>query len=119
MTFAGCTNLTDLYILNPRCSFASGPAPIADPEITTLYGEVGSTTEQYATKNGFKFMPLTDSVKITINHSVELANELSINYMVRADLLQSYEGYDYTMKVVLPVYEGNTQTGTCSCTNGI
>ncbi|MBP3412227.1 MAG: leucine-rich repeat protein, partial [Oscillospiraceae bacterium] len=112
MTFAGCTNLTDLYILNPRCSFASGPAPIADPEITTLYGEVGSTTEQYATKNGFKFMPLTDSVKITINHSVELANELSINYMVRADLLQSYEGYDYTMKVVLPVYEGNTQTGT-------
>ncbi len=112
VAFGGCENLMSLYILNPNCNFTYGPEPIADTEITTLYGEIGSTTEKHAKENGYKFLPLTDSVKLTINHSVEIANELAINYMVRADQLEGYEGYGYTMEVVLPVYEGNTQTGT-------
>ena len=47
---------------------------------------------------------------ITMGHTLNLASDISINYAVLASQLASYDRY--RLDCVLPVYEGNTQTGT-------
>ena len=43
---------------------------------------------------------------IVINHNLNLASDISINFAVRTDLLASYDSY--YMEVRVPVYSGNT-----------
>ena len=47
---------------------------------------------------------------IKINHSLNLASDISINYAVSVSQLAAYDSY--TLECVLPVYSGNTMTGT-------
>lgn len=49
--------------------------------------------------------PVLDEA-IVINHSLNLASDISINFAVRADLLTNYDSFH--LECVLPVYEGNT-----------
>ena len=111
--FSHCENLEELYILNPDCSLEIRAAGTLGPtDKTVVYAYPDSTIHQYAQKHGYTFIPLVTTKDITINHSVDLANELSINYMIKADQLAEYEGLPFTLKVEIPVFEGNTQVGT-------
>lgn len=49
---------------------------------------------------------------ITLRHSLNLASDISINYAVEAALLNSYDRFYLVCDI--PVYEGNTRTGTNS-----
>ena len=53
--------------------------------------------------------PIMDA-KITNGHTQNLASDISINYAVEAKLLSGYDSF--YLSCVLPVYEGNTFTGT-------
>ena len=53
--------------------------------------------------------PFVDS-ELKINHSLNLASDIAINYVVKSELLSNYDSF--YLQCVLPVYEGNTQTGT-------
>ena len=44
--------------------------------------------------------------RIVINHTLNLASDISINYAVRATLLEEYDSF--TLRCEIPVYEGNT-----------
>ncbi len=45
-----------------------------------------------------------------INHSLNLASDISINYAVLNTQLEGYS--DFYLEVTVPIYDGNTQTGT-------
>ena len=47
---------------------------------------------------------------VTINHSLNLASDISINYAVLNTQLEGYS--DFYLEVKVPTYEGNTKTGT-------
>ncbi|MBR6826080.1 MAG: hypothetical protein IKM59_05985 [Oscillospiraceae bacterium] len=47
---------------------------------------------------------------ITINHSLNLASDISVNYAVLTTALEGYE--NIRMHCLIPTYEGNIQTGT-------
>ena len=47
---------------------------------------------------------------IVINHTLNLASDISVNFAIKADLLQDYENHFLVCEI--PVYEGNTQVGT-------
>ena len=51
---------------------------------------------------------------ITIRHSLNLASDISINYAVSTSQLSSYSSY--YLECILPVYEGNTLTGSRTVT---
>ena len=51
---------------------------------------------------------------ITINHTLNLASDISINFVVREGLLEDY--VNHHMVVEIPVYSGNEQTGTRTVT---
>ena len=53
--------------------------------------------------------PTVDTA-IAINHTLNLASDISVNYAVKADLLKDYDSHTLVCKI--PVYEGETQTGT-------
>ena len=59
--FAHCTGLTELRILNADCSIGE---TIASPTQTTLCGFSGSTAEQYASENGFSFLPIATTATL-------------------------------------------------------
>jgi len=46
---------------------------------------------------------------IVINHSLNLASDISVNYLVRADLLQNY--HSFYLECAVPKYNGNTKIG--------
>lgn len=52
--------------------------------------------------------PITDE-DIVINHSLNLASDISINYAVRTSLLTGYDSF--YLEVQVPIYSGNTLTG--------
>ena len=54
-------------------------------------------------------IPTVDS-SITINHTLNLASDISVNFAVKASLLQDY--VNHFMVIEVPVYEGNILTGT-------
>ncbi len=53
--------------------------------------------------------PEVDSA-IQIRHTLNLASDISINYVVEAASLSAYDSY--YMECTIPVFEGNVQTGT-------
>ena len=57
--------------------------------------------------------PTVDS-SIKIGHTLNLTSDIAINYVVKATTLESYDSY--YMVCTLPVYEGNTLTGTKTLT---
>ncbi len=58
--------------------------------------------------DGGVVVPITDE-SIVINHTLNLASDISVSYAVKAQLLEAYE--DYYLEIKLPVYEGNKKTG--------
>ena len=58
--------------------------------------------------------PPTEQVSFTINHSLNLASDISINYAVTTAQLQGYT--NYYLELVVPTYSGNTKTGTKTVT---
>ena len=52
--------------------------------------------------------PVVDE-SIVINHTLNLASDISVSYAVKAQLLETYEAY--YLEVKIPVYEGNERTG--------
>ena len=52
--------------------------------------------------------PITDE-NIVINHSLNLASDISINYAVKTSLLSGYDSF--YMEIQVPVYNGNALTG--------
>ncbi len=57
--------------------------------------------------------PVVDEA-LVINHSLNLASDISINFAVRTDYLQDYA--NHYMVCEIPVYEGNVQTDTKTVT---
>ena len=57
--------------------------------------------------------PIVDE-SITIGHTLNLASDISINFAVKTSLLEDY--VNHYLVVEIPVYSGNTQTGTRSLT---
>ncbi len=53
--------------------------------------------------------PVVDET-LVINHSLNLASDISINFAVRMDYLEDYVNHYLVCEI--PVYEGNVQTGT-------
>lgn len=51
-----------------------------------------------------------EEVSIKIGHTLNLASDISINFAVATSLLANYT--EYYLECTLPVFEGNTQTGT-------
>ncbi len=59
--------------------------------------------------NGSVQAPVVDG-NITINHSLNLASDISINYAVSVASVSAYDSY--YLECVLPNYDGNTYLGT-------
>jgi len=57
--------------------------------------------------------PVVDE-SITINHTLNLASDISINFALRAELLADYVNHYLVCEI--PVYEGNVHTGTRTVT---
>lgn len=53
--FTGCQGLKKITILNPDISF---PEEECLPENVVIYGVNGSTAQEYASQNGFTFVPI-------------------------------------------------------------
>ncbi len=111
--FYGCIGLESIYILNPTCEFYDEKETLSLSETGVIYGYADSTTEAYALEYGYTFNPLSSDPEpdesIAIYHSLDLANDISINYVIKAELLEDYDSY--TMKVIVPIYEGNLWMG--------
>ncbi len=56
----------------------------------------------------------TVDTNIVINHTLNLASDISVGYAVRMDLISDY--VNHYMVCEIPVYEGNVQTGTRTVT---
>ncbi len=51
-----------------------------------------------------------ESLEIKINHSLNLASDISINYLVQTAQLDGYS--DFYLECKVPAYDGNTKTGS-------
>lgn len=116
--FHGCVGLESIYIMNPTCEFYDEKETLSLCETGKLYGYANSTAEAFAQKYGYTFSPLSTypepGESITIYHSLNLASDISINYLVQAELLGNYDSY--SMEVIVPIYEGDLWTGYQSFT---
>ena len=54
--------------------------------------------------------PTVIDESIVIQHSLNLASDISINYAVHSSLLSKYDSF--YLECILPVYEGNEETGS-------
>ena len=54
------------------------------------------------------------NANIKINHTLNLASDISINYAVQASALTAYDSF--YMECIIPVFQGNVQTGTKTVT---
>lgn len=79
----------------------------------TQSGKAHTVTDGVCTLcgNGGVVAPEIDEA-IVIRHTLNLASDISINYAVEAKLLSDYDSF--YLSCILPVYEGNTFTGTTS-----
>ncbi len=75
--------------------------------ITLYRRETTAVTTFYTTE-----LPLDES--IVIRHSLNLASDISINYAVEVSQLSAYDSF--YLQCRLPVYEGNTLTGSRTVT---
>ncbi len=111
--FHGCVGLESIYILNPTCRFYDEKETLSLCETGKLYGYDNSTAEAFALKYGYTFIPLSSypepDESIVIYHSLNLASDISINYMVNAELLGDYDSC--SMETIVPIYEGDLWMG--------
>lgn len=111
--FYGCAGLESIYILNPTCEFYDEKETLSLSENGKIYGYNNSTTEAFAQKHGYSFLPLSSypepDESIVVYHSLNLASDISINYLVKAELLADYDSY--FIEVIVPIYEGDLWTG--------
>ncbi len=119
IAFESCSSLTKVVINNPNCSVYDVTTTLGDPQLTTISGPAGAVFEKYAQKYGYKFTtigsqdeetPTMEELSVKIGHSLNLANDISINYAVSASELSGYT--DLYLECIIPTYEGNTQIGT-------
>ncbi len=96
--FTTYTSNTGTSMLLPQLYVLSGGSTIY---YTT---EVGNTTEPEIPSEP-ELVP-----HITMGHSLNLASDISVNYAVSTAVLADYDSY--VLECVLPVYEGNTLTGS-------
>ncbi len=74
-----------------------------------------TTTASHSYENGICICgateaPLPEIIEnITVNHTLNLASDISINYAVKTPYLDSYDSY--YMECLIPLYENNLQTG--------
>ena len=75
-----------------------------------------SFTENHSYSNGICIcgareipVPITDE-SIVINHSLNLTGDISVNYVVKAELLSGYDSF--YMEVQVPSYKGSLLTGS-------
>lgn len=55
--------------------------------------------------------PILDS-NLQINHTLNLASDISVNFAIEKRLLEGYDMSSVYMETEIPVYEGNVQVGT-------
>ena len=116
-----------VVVLNPNCVIEDSFSTLGEAETTTIYALPGSTAETYAQNNGFTFVSLYDfecengkhisvntdcalcgasavETNIVINHTLNLANDISINYVVHESYLADKDSF--YMEVYVPAYDG-------------
>ncbi|MBR4308861.1 MAG: hypothetical protein IKT58_04605 [Oscillospiraceae bacterium] len=75
-----------------------------------------TVTEDHSYKEGLCICGAVEQTEaivdnsIQIQHGLNLASDISVNFVVRADLLSSYDSH--SLLCTLPVYEGNTLVGS-------
>ena len=80
----------------------------------------GRCTDSFTAAHGYtggecvcgatQYVAPTVDQSIVINHTLNLASDISVNYAVKGDLLVAYDSYH--LEVQVPTYSGNVQTGT-------
>ncbi len=79
-----------------------------------------TTTASHSYENGTCLCGATEQIppsvneSITMNHTLNLASDISVNFAVKTDLLKDY--VNHRLVVEIPMYEGNQQTGTKTVT---
>ncbi len=88
----------------------------ASMRLPQLYVLTGGSTIYYTTEIAATENPTEPTVDpaITMGHTLNLASDISVNYAVRTTLLAGYDRY--YLECVLPVYEGNTLSGSRTVT---
>ncbi|MBR6825037.1 MAG: DUF4430 domain-containing protein [Oscillospiraceae bacterium] len=99
----------------------SASIPVADGDVLTLEVGTGESMNSNATPTYYTFtLEIPQAVtepqpmELTMNHSLSLANDISINYLISASRLADYDSFRLECEV--PVYEGNQKTGTRTVT---
>jgi hypothetical protein len=73
-----------------------------------------TTAKHTIMENGACLCGYTDAVtdqSLKINHTLNLASDISINYAISTTLLEVYDMDSLSLRVRMPVYEGNSLTG--------
>lgn len=99
--FTTYTSNTSISMLLPQIYVLSGGS--------TIY----YTTEFESETPDIPSEPTVDP-DIAMGHTLNLASDISISYVVRPDQLEDYDSY--VLECVLPTYEGNVLTGTRTVT---
>ena len=100
----------------PRLGHEYTYTDLGDSHVSTCARCSKTATASHTYENGTcicgateQTAPVVDS-NVAINHTLNLASDISVNFAVKASLLQDYT--NHFMSIEIPVYEGNTQTGT-------
>ncbi len=111
--FDDCNGLESIYVMNPDCKIASYSDSLGNKDITVIYGFANSTAQAYAEKYGYQFEVMIQEPEIDepikIRHSIELANDILLHYLVEEQQLADYESY--YLECSVPVYTKNTEIG--------
>ncbi len=83
-----------------------------------VFGAYATSNVKPESKEYFdlELLPLTEAVppqvdsSLVINHNLNLASDISINFAVRTDLVASYDSF--FLEVTVPKYNGNEKVGT-------
>ena len=99
----------------PRLGHSYTYVDMVDNHIGTCIRCSKTTTAAHSYENGTCICGATLAPEvpvdenITINHTLNLASDISINYAVKTSLLADYDSY--YLECEIPVYENNAQTG--------
>ena len=120
------TNLKNIVVLNSDCEIGDAESTFGQTGYTTVYGFSGSTAEAYARKYGYTFESLDNTDcengkhifvnelcvlcgafavidNIVINHSLNLENDIALNYLVHESYVKDFDAF--YMEVTVPAYE--------------
>ncbi len=126
-----CGLCEKVVVLNPNCVIEDRDSTLGNASMTKIYALPGSTAETYAQNNGFTFVSLSDfdcengkhifanavcalcgasavEENIAIYHSLDLSNDIAINYMVHESYLKGKDSF--YMEVNVPAYDGYSQS---------